>query len=208
MKIEINWLIVPLGIYLFVNKNMDTYIIFMIFVVLHELAHITVGKLNGWKIKKIVLNPLGLNMEMYYYGKRKSKIVYFLSGPILNLIVAIFSDILCKKYLNTDLIEKIRVINYALCFFNLIPILPLDGGKIIREFLLKIYGISKANRISIQISKLFLFIISFLYSIVILKIQNLIVLIVFIYLWYLFYMEDKKYELYNKIENKVKIANN
>ena len=43
MKIEINLKIILLGILFFVLQQLELYVIFIIFIVLHEMAHLAVG---------------------------------------------------------------------------------------------------------------------------------------------------------------------
>ena len=45
MKIEINLKIVLLGILFFVLKQLDVYLLFILFITLHEMAHLVVGML-------------------------------------------------------------------------------------------------------------------------------------------------------------------
>lgn len=45
MKIEINLKIILLGILFFILKQLDIYLIFIIFIMLHEMAHLSVGML-------------------------------------------------------------------------------------------------------------------------------------------------------------------
>lgn len=56
------------------------------------------------------------------------------AGPISNFIVVIFSAILFRIFPSTFLVVFI-MINLSLAVFNLIPIPPLDGHKIVRALL-------------------------------------------------------------------------
>ena len=51
MKIEINIKIILLGILFFVLKQFDIYVIFIIFITLHELSHLIVGLVLRIKTK-------------------------------------------------------------------------------------------------------------------------------------------------------------
>lgn len=190
MKIEINLKIILVAILLILLRNIDTYIIFLCFIILHELAHLITGIFIGGVPKKITLNPLGVSLDFYSYGKNKTilRCLFYVSGPLLNLIFSIIFN-----YLKLDYFLKVKIIytNLILCIFNLIPILPLDGGKLLNEILKKVIGYNKASIFCIYFSKCLLFIVSFLYAIFLIKFKNIFILFIIIYLWYLFYMEEK-----------------
>ena len=203
MKIEINLKIIVFIILFFLLNNIDTYLIFLLFVFIHELAHLFCGIWIGGKPRKLYLNPLGVSLEFYSYGKKSPlyKICFFFVGPLINLIIAIiFFFIKYDEYYKS----KIIYTNLALCIFNLIPIIPLDGGKILKEILKKIIGINNANKFIIIISKTFLVIISLIYSIAIIEIKNIYLLLLLIYLWYLYFLEEKKYFLLERVNECIK----
>jgi len=56
----------------------------------------------------------------------------------------------------------------------------------------------------IGFSKIFLAIISLIYSILILEIKNIYIVILLIYLWYLFFKEEKKYYILKKTMSIIK----
>ena len=110
---------------------------FLFFVFIHEITHLIVGVLIGGKPKKLYINPFGISLEIYSYRKNKTlnKILFYLIGPLSNFIFAIIFE-----HLELDLVlkEKLIYTNLAICFFNLLPILPLDGGKILKEILISV----------------------------------------------------------------------
>ena len=162
MKIEINLKIIFVLILFFLLKNINTYIIFIIFILIHELAHMMVGIMIGGKPKRLTLNPFGLSLEFYSYGNDKflPKLIFYLIGPAINLMIAF----VFLKLPNFNFYKKeIIYTNIAICVFNLIPILPLDGGKALKEILKKIVGFEKANNFLIIFSKFILVTISFIY---------------------------------------------
>ncbi len=203
MKIEINLkIIVVLILFLMIN-NIEYYILFMIFIILHELIHLIVGVLIGGVPKSMKISIFGVSLELYLYGKINTlyKIIFYFSGPLINILIA---SILL--YINKDsiLIEKIIFINFSIGIFNLLPILPLDGGKILREIVKKFIGVQKANKFMIYFSKCILVFVFAVYSILILKVKNVMILFLLIYLWYLYSIEEKKYILYEKTYNYIK----
>lgn len=204
MKIEINLKIILFGVLFFILKQIDIYMIFITFIILHEIAHLVVGMIVGLRPKIFSINPLGVSVEFYVYKDRKSikKIVTYLAGPTINLISSL---IVLISPINQDLGMKIFYTNLLLGIFNLIPIMPLDGGKILKEILIKYIGNKEAAIFMNRLTKAILVIITILYSIVILKLKNFTIFLLIVYLWYLKYIEDKKVQTmikaYNIIEN-------
>ena len=99
----------------------------------------------GWA-KPVPINP------RYYDNPRKGMMIVGMAGPGANLILALifsttiklivnFSQYSMRGYGNSfvNLLLQFLVlaimINLSLAFFNLIPIPPLDGSKILRGFL-------------------------------------------------------------------------
>jgi Zn-dependent protease len=92
----------------------------------------------GWA-KPVPINP-------FYYKDRKKGIIYVsIAGPLTNFILAFISlmieGVLFKFGSDSSVVVWIfcqlcyysAVVNIGLCLFNLIPIPPLDGSKIVGE---------------------------------------------------------------------------
>ena len=158
----------------------------------------------GLKPKVFSINPLGVAVEFYMYKGKKSlrKIATYLAGPMMNFILAI---VFVSISMNEILKMKIIYTNLLLGIFNLIPIMPLDGGKILKEILVKKIGNKEATIFMNKLTQAILLIFTLLYSIAILKIKNFAIFLLILYLWYLKYLEDKKVKTmmkaYEVIEN-------
>jgi stage IV sporulation protein FB len=81
----------------------------------------------------------------------------------------------------------------------LIPIIPLDGGRIFKEILTNFIGNKNANEFMIISTKVILAIITLIYSIVIFKMKNIAIFLLIIYLWYLYLIEEKKVKMVSKV---------
>mgnify|MGYP001481349038 CR=1 FL=1 len=65
--------------------------------------------------------------------RENQKIIVYLSGALLNIVLAIFFYIINIKY-NSSFIETSMNLNIGLAVFNLLPAYPLDGSRILEVF--------------------------------------------------------------------------
>jgi Zn-dependent protease len=88
----------------------------------------------GWG-KPVMVDPY------YFRNKRRDMILVAIAGPIMNLFLAVLFGLLMRLGIteSVDLVDKFAqkflLVNLGLMFFNLIPIHPLDGGKIMSGLL-------------------------------------------------------------------------
>lgn len=103
-------------------------IIIFSLIIVHELGHLLMAKILKIEIDKIYIYPLGgitkLNMNLNTNPLQESLVL--LAGPILQLVFYAIYQLILPEY--QSLIE---FYNYQILFFNLLPIYPLDGGKIL-----------------------------------------------------------------------------
>jgi stage IV sporulation protein FB len=135
----------------------EAFIAFII-VLLHEFVHLLVAGRSGFFINRIELFPFGgvaeyrglLEMEPW------QEIKVALSGPLFNLAVALFLYYLIFLGIIpvTELLNLIIRYNLLLGFFNLIPALPLDGGRVLRAILVAQLGFRKGSRVAVFIAKI------------------------------------------------------
>ena len=92
----------------------------LIFCILHEFGHLAAMKLFGAYAAEIKFYGAGISIsseDITCLSKSKRALVY-LGGPAVNLMLAlIFRD-------------DMRLINFSLAFFNLLPISYFDGGQL------------------------------------------------------------------------------
>lgn len=113
---------------------------FLVFalVILHELAHIAAARAYGVKVASIELYPYGGTavLEDTFEGKRKEEAAIAFAGPAFNLLLVFLIQTMRWQGLITGVwtLELIKI-NFWLAAFNLLPVLPLDGGRLARAFL-------------------------------------------------------------------------
>ena len=172
------------------------------------------GLTLGFKPNNIKVNPFGfqihfkVNTEDYNKKIKKGnelcvkKIVIALAGPAVNLIIAIICLLISMYYTN---IAIIVYTNLLLAIFNLLPIYPLDGGRILQEIVNIQKGKQEAYRITNSVSKITIIILTAIVSIVILYIHNIAFILILIYLWFLVIKNEKEYIIKNKIYEQVNL---
>ena len=129
-------------------------------IIFHEFGHYLVSYLYKWNIKKIIIYPFG-GLIKYEEVIDKPFIEEFLitiSGPINQLLFFFLIYILYKNSLLTDhFYSIIYSYNKYILIFNLIPIIPLDGSKILNIFINKIFNFRLSYILLIYISIFILF---------------------------------------------------
>ena len=188
-------------IFLLVNQ-IDMYILFMLFAIIHECFHLLTGIILGYKVKSIKIMPLGLSIcfkeieEEYNTKIKKSnfnnlkKIIILLMGPISNIVIAFF-------FMIYNMAEPVYI-NVLIAIFNLLPIYPLDGGQILNRVLRIIYGNMEAYRITNVINNTIMSIITALASIGVLYLKNIAIVFIIIFMRHIIIIENKKYKEINK----------
>jgi|LGOV01.1.fsa_nt_gb stage IV sporulation protein FB len=134
----------------------------MVAIILHEFGHAIVAKKLGYKLNKISLMPYGAELS----GKRtmfltRHEVLIALAGPLVNLFLIILT--ICMWWLFPiyySYTEAFVIANLASLLFNLLPVFPLDGGRVLLGVLSSKIERKRALRyikiIGIVISSIFL----------------------------------------------------
>lgn len=125
---------------------------------LHEAAHILIAKAVRVQIREIRLLPCGGSARMEnLYALRSSQLVAVASaGPTVNLLAAIVFAAMVQWKLLTPLQASSHIpVNLCLFFFNCLPVLPLDGGRILYALLQRPLGQARATRLGIWLGRIF-----------------------------------------------------
>lgn len=217
MQIKINLKIFIFIIIFYLTRQIEIYGILMLFAFLHELGHLVSGLFLGFKPQSLGINPLGLSINFKIKAKdyneriRKGnilaikKLIIASSGPLVNFVLAfIFSITKCDVIgIQQDFLVYSNIL---IGIFNLIPIYPLDGGRILKNILHIATGLENTYSYTNFISNLSVIILTMFASIIIFYVQNIAVLLIIAYLWYLVISENKLYNqrvrIYEIINNK------
>jgi stage IV sporulation protein FB len=107
-------------------------------VFIHELGHVTMAKSFGWRVKEVQLLPFGGVAVVEESGNipAKEELWVALAGPAQNVWMAGFAFGM-MEFSGSDPVwwGYFLQANILLGLFNLLPILPLDGGKVLAALL-------------------------------------------------------------------------
>ena len=137
------------GVEASIAKVSDRYLVAAAFVLLlyvsvlvHELAHCVVARGFSLPVRRVLLYPLGGYSEIEQEpGSPGREALISGAGPVISLVLAGIGYLLTKvvsKGLPHQLIWQLVVANLIVGIFNLLPGLPLDGGRIFRAGVWKI----------------------------------------------------------------------
>nr|WP_319377297.1 CBS domain-containing protein [uncultured Methanoregula sp.] len=134
-------------------------------VLVHELAHSLVARRKGIRINSITLMIFGGIATMEEgVPDPKAELPMALVGPVASLI---FGFVCCGLVYGVPLLAissstagvlififgYLGVLNILLCFFNLIPAFPMDGGRVLRAFLAGRMPLHRATKIAADVGK-------------------------------------------------------
>lgn len=184
LKIRIDLKILICLIVFYFTKQIKIYLLVMFFAFLHEIGHIIAGTILKMKFEKIEIMPFGLSAAFYtnFDDKHfKSKeILVALAGPLTSLFLAI----LCY-YIDFTYIPRQEAVfsNLLILLFNLIPLYPLDGGRIIKGIIYTKKGIIQTEEMIDKISKITMIVITIICSIGVYYYKNIAIFLICIFLW-------------------------
>lgn len=134
-------------------------------VVLHEFGHILAARHFGVRTREILLLPIGGMARMERIPERpREELLIALAGPAVTVAIAsllvlafgglpdpleVFSGVTAR-----DLLGQLAYANLSLLAFNLLPVFPLDGGRVLRALLASRLGHSRGTEIAAVIGRM------------------------------------------------------
>jgi stage IV sporulation protein FB len=123
-------------------------------VLLHELGHVWCGRRFGIRTHAIVLSPVGgmAEMDQRRVSPRVDAMVS-MAGPMASLGVALSCFVLAGVT-GQPMWRSLGGLNLLLGAFNLLPIYPLDGGRMLRAAMSARLGAARAHDASLRVGAL------------------------------------------------------
>lgn len=180
VQVRISWFFPVLIAYFLIRPDYTLALgvavsaILIVSVLLHEFGHILGARLTGGSGNEILLWPLGGLAFVRPAGTLKSQLLTTGGGPLVNLALCLatlypamqhLGNRFLKEALNPfvlpllplktelipDLLALTFCLNWLLFLVNLIPVMPLDGGRMLRTIATTRIGHRKAVELSVMV---------------------------------------------------------
>ena len=138
--------------------------------VLHELGHSLAAQYYGIEVIRILLLPIGGMAQFQSLPREASKeLVISLAGPAVNFALVPFLLLLggipwefvalfrAGEFPIVDwrtFVQALLLVNLVMGLFNLLPIFPMDGGRVLRALLTYRFTYLKATATAALVSKI------------------------------------------------------
>lgn len=155
----------------------EMLIVYFILIV-HELGHYILFKYYNINVNKITLYPYGgmIDNNMLINTNSKKVLIISLGGIFIQIVLYLIIYLLFKMgFIEYNFYKMFFKYNLYIILFNLIPIYPLDGFKILNSVLELVLSFKLSLKISIIFN--FVFIILFFLYLYIFNINNYVIVI-------------------------------
>ena len=155
MKFEFHYTYIIIAISFIITGYFSNLLIFTSIIIIHELGHYIIAKTIGLNPTKIIIYPFGgiTKMDNPVNTSINKELLVAISGILFQTIYYIIINILYKNYLIREYIFNIYTkYNYSILIFNILPIHPLDGSKILTLLLSKVLPYKTTMKLNVIIS--------------------------------------------------------
>ncbi len=148
-RLKINLLMIPAVVFLLIVGMGDVVLYYIPTVLLHEWAHVIFASALGMTVSEMELFPFGCAAKLQCFAVSRTKeIVVAAAGPAANMAAACAIFFIDKYGFEITVAERLISSNLALAAVNMLPALPLDGGRIVRAIFASFIGYKRATRLT------------------------------------------------------------
>jgi Zn-dependent protease len=125
---------------LFLWMPVSLVIAIFVSVLIHEMAHAYVADRRGWRVFGIKVDLFTGSAAVDTNIPEKDAIPVVAAGPLSNLLLAVlcipfYSFLVNINPIIDGFMNYLFVINIFMFIFNILPIYPMDGGRLLKDFL-------------------------------------------------------------------------
>lgn len=168
-KVEFHYSFLIMALGLVLTGHFVNLLIFTSLILIHELGHVITSIIFNYKVDKIIIYPYGglTKINTLVNTSIKKDLAVALSGILMQSIYFLIIYILYRNNIIRAYIYQLLFLYHkSMLVFNLLPIIPLDGFKILNLILSKFFNFNFSNNVSVFISliTIVLFLFSNLYE--------------------------------------------
>lgn len=170
-KIHIHFLYYLVALLSITTGLFKDFVVFSLLIIIHELGHIIMALYYRWSIDKIILLPFGgLTIFKEHLNKPIfEEFMILIMGPMMQCLFYFLAMLIRPSYMLMNY-------HYTILLFNLLPIIPLDGSKLINLLCNTFLSFKRSHLITIYLSLLVVI------GVILYNINNFILLLIFIFL--------------------------
>ena len=169
------------------------------------------GVILGFKVQTLKILPFGfivsfrINTVNYNQKILKAnllalkKVIVAFSGPLINLIILLIFFFSSNEEIFNVKKDLLIYCNVLIFLFNMLPIYPLDGGRILKNLFYIFFGKINSLKITNIVSNVMAIFLSVVTLIIIICYNNFSYLFVLMYIWIITIKENKIYKMKLKI---------
>lgn len=152
-RVYINPLTIVMLAVCYITRHLEIFYITYGVMTLHELSHLLAAKIIGLRPAYIAFHPFGVNLKLKnkLICRLSDEIILYLAGPFCNILLACLSIAVFQIYPNPWL-RFFYGSNIMLFIMNMLPVVPLDGGIVLKKLLMYRTGYKNAGRIMTAVS--------------------------------------------------------
>ncbi len=155
IPIKISYVWIP---YIILMHKFHIYkIVIYIFTILtiHEMAHILIARLFHYPIDEIIIYPFGLSAQISYigFGNLIQEVMIICAGPLMHVFIPYFLQLWNQQgFISNTFLSYLLQMNVSIFIFNILPIYPLDGGRLLQTFFHCFLPFTIANKLTYIVS--------------------------------------------------------
>ncbi|WP_233549407.1 site-2 protease family protein [Lysinibacillus yapensis] len=176
-RMTIHPLFLPLLFGMVMYGNVSYYALILSSLIFHEIGHMAAAALCKIKVERCVIMPYGGEIELKggISIPPKKQLIIALGGPLATLCC-----IAITPFLDPLVADPLLKIQLILLFINMVPIWPLDGGRVIMALILIFRPRIRMVELYLSISLLLIILSVFIAFILLPKTLFLLVLSIFL----------------------------
>jgi len=135
------------------TRQIDVYLTYLIAIIIHECGHVIVASIFKWEVEELRISAIGGFLTFKNDLSKPAAQVFLVAtgGIIFNIVLGVILFALNGP-------ASLIYTQFAIAIFNLLPIAPLDGSRLIQSLLRGIFDYKTVLNIMKIANIIFLFV--------------------------------------------------